>query len=501
MAQVTQDPQSAKKYKYLKYLGTLPSAPIPIVAKCEMIESKLSKFLDSDRKHYFENLRGDYVVTNSTKSHLETSFMKMDQPVVHLFRGDSEYVNTYNFVRNMYSDCFQARTLEYEEMIMDITHKSSSGIVENRRGLPKKGDCILRRLPFLEYEHPNLEEIPLWKVSGKVELKTRADYIGKMKQRTFIIQPFHFFWLSKKYYGAQNEAIKMSGWSYYGFNPYEGGVDRLARNLIKHRRFWDLDGKGWDRLLPHLLEVYQLRNTYKQITPDIAYCTKHIAESILLLPNGDLVFKLWGNNSGSATTTGDNILAMSFCLAHVFKKLGLTDQQIKTFVFIAIFGDDVVGSDSLPFSDEQLRLAFETVFRDLYGITLDPFNIYTSVTDLKFLGFQFTKIDQGYIPCYPLERLACSMIYNLGDMEVEAEFAKMCSLTLMSAGNGESVFNFFRDSLIDVVVSHPSEYIKSLREKDFTIIFPEYDAVIAWYLGLESTTHITYQDDEIQFSI
>lgn len=481
----------AEKYKYLEYLGTYPLPPIAITARCELVPNRMAVHLNRSRYDFFSDNKSDYVVTNSTAQHLEVSVMKMDQPVVYEFRKDVEnYDAAMAYVARMYDNVFRQRSMEVHEMLDDITFDSSPGIVESRRGYRKKVDCVVAGLPAAEYEHPDLNEIPIWKVSGKRELKLRTEYVGQWKQRTFIIQPFHFFWMTKKEYGLQNEAMKMTGWSFYGFNPYEGGVNKLVHTLMpssKFKRFWMLDGKGWDRIFAMMHEVWSMRMKYKEMTLKQRYIYHWMVNSVLMLPDGDKIFKSWGNNSGSSTTTGDNIIGMSLVLAHVFFFLGLTREQLDECIRAAIFGDDLAGADCVPVSNDTLEKAFRFVFTDLYGVTLDPFVITHNIEDIEFLGFKIKKIAGGYIPVYPLGRLACSMIMNDSPMEPSAEFGKMSSLMLMSAGHGETVFNFFRDSLVDVIASTDDPALSALRSQNLSASIPDYGSVIEWYLGYEAS--------------
>lgn len=458
---------------------------MPTECKCELKRNVISDLFDERELRFMKEHGGDFVISNSTVKHLEKSVMKMDAKVNKSFQSHPGLFQAMDFTAQMYDPAFRTGEMDFYSIMAEVVGDTSAGVIESLRGLQKKNDCLLAGLPYFEYDNPDLEEIPIWKVSGKVEVKHRSEYTGLLKQRTFIIEPFHHLWKTKQYYGLQNKGLQMLGWSYYGFNPYDGGVGVLGRMLVKHKRFWELDGKGWDRLLSMMKEIYSLRNRYRLWTPELEWTYSHLIKTILQLPNGDVVEKDWGNNSGSGNTTGDNICGMTIALSLVFFHLGLSREEILEKVSVAVFGDDVVGSDSTHFSDEQLERGFRHVFTEMFGIELDPFIITRDVADLHFLGFQIARCKGSFIPKYPLDRLCASALGNLKTMDVKSEVCKLSSLMLMSAGNGEHVFNFFRRSLLDVILKSDDDYCIGLRKQNIDFIIPKYDRVIDWYLGFE----------------
>jgi len=469
----------------VKYLGTVPTQPQPLAAKCEMQKSVVFEYTSAEFQEFCHQHAGDYVVSNSTADHLDRSIRKVDAPVCHKFRDDPHFVEALSFVQDMFDVCFRAPEMEPYRILDEVVMDSSAGVIFAQMGLPKKGDVIRANLHNSEFSSPDFDKDVIWKVSGKVEPRLRSDYVGEKKQRTFIIEPFDHLWHTKREYGMQNVAMKNHGWSAYGFNPYEGGVNRLAHLLAEHDRHIMLDGKGWDRILPHMREVYALRNLYKKPSPLLDWTYRNLICSILVCPNGDVIYKEWGNNSGSGNTTCDNILAMSICLSHVYLYLGYTPEEIRSNVFVAVFGDDVVASDSFGCSDEELEAAYHHVFTNLYGVVLDPFVITRSICDLTFLGFAFAKYHDWYIPCYPLSKLCASAKGNVKGMTVDGELGKLTSLMLMSAGHGKAVFDFFRNAVLDVISHSESDFCNQLRLLDLDKVVPTFYVVIGWYVGWE----------------
>jgi len=411
----------------------------------------------------------------------------MDKPPNYSYMEDPHHYVAVEIVRKKFRDGLCVPRMSRGDILADMELKKSAGTIEAWRGLRTKQDCLLAGVDK-EYDLPEfLEEIPIWKVAGKVELRTRLDYIGRQKQRTFIIQPFGQYWVHKRVYGHQQERMKNIWWSAYGFNPYEGGTNRLARALNRLRRKAMGDVKGWDRLLPHMDAIYDIKNYWIDPSEEMEYATYHAINSRLHLPNGDVIEKTWGNNSGSGSTTIDNIVGMAICIAHTYLELGAPPEFIDECVYAALFGDDFVVADNLVATDEQVEAAYRKIF-GLYGLELDPFVISYDLRDISFLGFTFEMTDRGYIPRYDLGRIAAPMLLNEERMTPEAEFAKMVSLMLMSAGNGKEVFSIFHRACSDVLYHSNCPAIKKFGEENWQL--PSYEDVVDWYLGVETSSFV-----------
>lgn len=449
---------------------------------------------------WFQQHKSNWVVSHSTKATLEKSCMKLDIQANYRHLDYPCHLQGVSFMSKMYDHVFQSPILNQNQILERLNLDSAVGEIENARGFRFKRECVEFGLDTTEYENDDFpEEIPIWKVSGKVELKREDEYINDLKQRTFIIQPFKSLWHHMKLYSAQSDALKMTGWSAYGLNPYEGGVDNLARSLLRGRRFWVLDGKGWDRVISILKVVYEEKSKYipqryREMAERVA---RHATESILKFPNGDYVLKSWGNNSGSGSTTADNIFMMTIVLSAVFFHLGCSERQILELVIAFVFGDDVIGSDNLDCSDEELEAAFRFVFTDLYGVVLDPFYITRDLCDPKitFLGFAFTKVrEDRYVPLYDLGRLCSSFIFDdTKEYNPDKELNKMISLMLMSAGHGKEVYNFFRLAIVDCIMKSDCETAVRIRKiSDDRVAVPTFKETINWYLGTESKSRVNH---------
>jgi len=284
-------------------------------------------------------------------------------------------------------------------------------------------------------------------------------------------------------------AMKEHHWSAYGFNPYCGGVDRMAKRLLKNPAILFYDVESWDRVLPIMPTVYSMRNRF--FTDPVAYelaqwVAHHCIHTHLLRPDGLIFLKDIGNNSGSGNTTADNILAHSFILCVTLLDLYDGDTTKVKQVVAALFGDDNVMSLPLPKKGRDVVKTFERVFA-LFGLHFKPICLTLQLEGVEFLGFKFHRVTDGWIPQYNIKRLVAAFCYVIDKKhDVGASIARAWSLTVMSAGNGPEIFKILSSAVehyLAYLVDDPNPVVKSYVEAGV----PDYDSCIRFYLGRETS--------------
>lgn len=482
---------STTHYSNFELIGKHPAPKYPDLVNYEMPLSNLSVFIDLSDQEWLKSISGDFVISKSTNRTLDLSVRKMDVLPIYEYMFDPDFDRAYDFVSEMYSSALTATPWNVEETLEDLDLSKASGAIYTASGYRTKADLVSDGF-IPELLNLNITAFrPIWKASGKVELRDRSKYVVDESQRTFIIEPFESLFHRKRLFGQQNHNLKNVGWSSYGFNPYDGGVNRLGHKLSHFRRKMEWDAVKWDRRIPHMREVCALRTTHLMDNDDgfLPWVVDSLCDSVVLLPNGDLIFKSWGNNSGSGTTTGDNILAMNIIIAHAIYRVHRAHGKkpphfsvILKSCFYATFGDDVVGGDNFEFSDEAMYSFFLSTFH-LYGIELDPLVITNNVEDLHFLGFRFKNLGGSYIPEYNLGRIVSSFYQDSEKATLSGEFSKMTSLMLLSAGHGQVVFDRLRSIVLDVLTSCRSKELDTYRLYEL----PTFEQTINWYLGHEGS--------------
>jgi hypothetical protein len=337
-----------------------------------------------------------------------------------------------------------------EEIMSEINLSSSSGAFK-RFGYKTKKDCFLCSvfLAYLSNYFVN-PKAPLWRIVDKVEWSSATD-IDNSKVRTFIMSPPCFLYYQKFFYSHQNSSIVNHPWSAYGFNPYYGGVQSLAIYLgsDEERYFIEYDVKGWDRKIPVLPEVYDLRHSFLPETDIDQFMIDSICRPCCIDPSGLIFQRETGNNSGSNNTTPDNICAHIICLNLILLDLFKGDRNLVRGVRAKLFGDDAI--ISIPKSSISEIGAIEETFKRVFfslGLDLDPFIVQTSLEGLGFLGFKFYKRLDNWLPLYDLSRLSTAFCYSIEKMDDDMSLSKAYSLTVMSYPHGEVVYNRFRAALL-----------------------------------------------------
>lgn len=454
------------------------------------------RFEDPLMREVPENLKrplmekcGEFYRVVGTVSSIDKSIRKTDKPRCIKYKKNVYWGQAKDFTWNMFFEHLEAMwkmtTMDEIWMILDLD--TAAGTPWALLGFRKKKDFFSSEycIHFL-FDDPRKYHPPVWKFAGKTEWYPLSKLLSG-DVRTFIIPPMQLLYFQKVLYHAQNMAVKLFKWSMYGFDPYHGGTARLGKELCKNSKFICYDVGGWDRLLPILRSVYRLRN---QAIPEAwhwlaKWVTENTVASYLLLPDGRIIYKDAGNNSGSGNTTVDNIIAHAFIAATWL--LDLFDGNVDKLdeAVVALYGDDNVSSiPDCGKSDEQIEQTLRSTFAD-FGLTLDPLKITNNLSECEFLGFKFTDYHGNWIPQYNIDRLLTAFCYDYETMPIHAALSKAFSLTVMAAGGDEETFERMREVL--------RFYFNLLRDRDDTTIqayihlgAPTREECIAFYMGWES---------------
>jgi hypothetical protein len=438
-----------------------------------------------------KQLAGPFYRAIGTVTSVEKSIKKMDYPRITDYKHTKSWHEAKEFVWNMWDTLFheETRFMQLDEILPNLNLASSPGQPWLACGCRLKSDCLIAPEFYDYYASDPLKRMPpVWKVAPKTQIEDRTN-IDNDKIRTFIIPPFEFLLLQKHLYETQNSAMKQKFWSAYGFNPYQGGTSRYAKILLKHKLFVFYDVRGWDRRLPIMKNVYELRNAY---IDDRHYAlaqwvAQHTIESVLLHCDGTLIKKILGNNSGSGCTTNDNIIAHCFILAYTLLNLYDGDVALVLAIIAFLYGDD----NAMSLVDKGFTTQhIEDVFRDSYfdfGLELDPFVVQDTLEGVEFLGFKFHFLEGEWVPQYNIGRLMAAYVYTIDKRcDDGVSLSRAWMLNLMSAGSGREVYadvsratqsymTFLKDSTCPVVQSY--------RE----IGVPSFEQCMDFYLGREST--------------
>jgi len=210
---------------------------------------------------------------------------------------------------------------------------------------------------------------------------------------------------------------------------------------------------------------------------------ENILSSFLVLPDGSVVLKENGNNSGNVGTTNDNIIAHIIILAYALCKIFGPNKELILKIIAALFGDD--GVMALPhFTPDDWEETFRNAYLD-FGLVLDPLVVSRDLEDHSFLGFRFKRFRNSWVPMYPIDRIIASFTYVIEQgMTDDDSLMKSLSLLLMSAPHDE--FEMLAECYSYMLKLPFSTRTPAIEAAVAAGVPTKYEC-LAWMAGLEGT--------------
>lgn len=405
-----------------------------------------------------EDLAGDeYQVSRPVLCNVENVIRSWDEKQPTCFENNQSFLNGLKHLHQRYGHLCKDSVATNEETNEYIDYTKSPGYPANMWGIETKAKLVKDEFFLDWYGKFKYSEIPIYIASPKREylplndLKLKVDG-GKQKLRLFTIPPYHLLFEQIRFGKRISLRCKDYGWSAYGFNPYRGGVDKLAKILLSKpiRLFYDIS--GWDKFLPIMRQIFEFvktNNGYENFPPHLQrafdWMSTNSTDYLIKMHDGTTYWKRYGNASGSGTTTRDNILAhivivAGFLSQAYFNKYGIwpTDKLLSEQI-VKLFGDDNIMAVDYEF-ERILDDGFLQNYFGMFGMTLkfihggDNFPL----EKMQFLGFYFKQINGHWFPAYDAQRLATTMIYDGVDaLDRESFVGRAFVLYFMSYASGE----------------------------------------------------------------
>lgn len=398
-------------------------------------------------------------------------------------------------VDNQLEAAFSTTILSHEETMEHLFLKKGPGYPARYHGYKSRGQ-LMRNPDYVAF----LNEYPecIWTVTPKLEFE-EEQLILNGKIRTFVIPPLHLLYWQIRYYTRQNENMKNLWWSKYGFNPFGGGTNILAEELLArpYRGYYDI--AGYDRKL-NLDTVYERRNRFLEDGEEARkkWLYENTVSSILLMTNGDICAKERGNNSGSGCTTPDNIVAgmemATYSLVHAYYDLHgkLPASHEVTDQCVNLYGDDNVAAVTEDFKyylDEPHLKKYLSHF----SMELKEFKggLDLPLSELSFLGFSFRYITELnlYLPLWKQDRLYTGLVFEIGLTPLWKYLQRFYSILLLS---------FPHNGWLDLRAEYLS-FLNSLRSNPHPMVkvavsngAPNSYEMMMFYTGYESGSGVNF---------
>lgn len=321
-----------------------------------------------------------------------------------------------------------------------------------------KNKILRNDLPRLSHYIYDLNYEDIGSYNDKDELLSTEE-LSRGKTRGIFGSSFHGIYREKFLYNRQNKAIlenHANSWIKYGFVKQYGGFSKFLKTLESKTFRWESDCSGYDRKI-YLKQTYEIRNA-NVINPDgihtplIELVTENNVHPKVLLPNGYLVKRKTGNNSGKNNTTVDNSISHFIINIYIFTKrlleLGYTKKDITlshlfATVNLGIYSDDKLGSFNLHdymFSSPDEFLTFERECYSEFGLEIKPSAQFYSHDEScgrldprhSFLGSyaSFDEENQMYMPSPRFGKICSSFTQKYTNNDIIVRFARVLNLTL-----------------------------------------------------------------------
>nr|UZP17409.1 polyprotein [Sorghum mosaic virus] len=260
-------------------------------------------------------------------------------------------------------------------------------------------------------------KLGIWNGSLKAEIrpieKTEAN-----KTRTFTAAPLETLLGGKVCvddFNNQFYSHHLEGPWTVGITKFYGGWNKLLNKLPEGWVYCDADGSQFDSsLTPYLINAVldirlhfmedwsigekMLRNLYTEIvyTP-------------IATPDGSVIKKFKGNNSGQPSTVVDNTLMVIIAFNYAMLSCGIEADMIDEICKMYANGDDLLLAIRPDY--EHLLDNFSKHFADL-GLNFDFTSRTRDRTELWFMSTRGIKIDNMYIPKLEQERIVAILEWD-----------------------------------------------------------------------------------------
>nr|UOF93069.1 polyprotein [Amaranthus leaf mottle virus] len=253
-------------------------------------------------------------------------------------------------------------------------------------------------------------DLGVWNGSLKAELRCKEKILAN-KTRTFTAAPLDTLLGGKtcvddfnnQFYSKNIECC----WT-VGMTKFYGGWDRLLRNLPDGWIYCDADGSQFDSsLTPYLINaVLAIRSYYMEDWDVGQQMLKNLYTEIIYTPiatpDGTIVKKFRGNNSGQPSTVVDNSLMVVLAMHYAFVKENLPYDEVENFIKFYVNGDDLI--IAVHPSKENVLDRLASHFSSL-GLNYDFTSRTRDKSELWFMSHRGIEIEGMYVPKLEEERI------------------------------------------------------------------------------------------------
>nr|AIZ48756.1 polyprotein [Cowpea aphid-borne mosaic virus] len=385
-----------------------------VKGKCCYFQQYLSS--NQSAADFFKPLMGFYQPSRLNKEAFKKDFFKYNKPVVVGEVDFDAFAQAVSGVKMMmiefgFGEC--KYVTDSEEIFDSLNMKAAVGA--QYKG--KKQDYFAtmdefdrERLVYLSCERLFYGKKGLWNGSLKAELRP-LEKVEANKTRTFTAAPIDTLLGAKVCVDDFNIHFTNSNlqcpWT-VGMTKFYGGWDKLMRSLPEGWVYCHADGSQFDSSLTPLLlnAVLDLRLFFMEDwwvgQEMLENLYAEIVFTPILTPDGTVVKKFRGNNSGQPSTVVDNTLMVVISVYYSCIKAGWNEADIQERLVFFANGDDII----LAAQEKDIGIldTFTKSFKEL-GLNYDFSERTRRREELWFMSHQAKLVGDLYIPKLEQERI------------------------------------------------------------------------------------------------
>nr|QCI56995.1 polyprotein [Bean yellow mosaic virus] len=453
-----------KAHGNIKVVAQAPSALVTkhvVKGKCSLFEVYLTT--DEEAEKYFRPLMGAYQKSRLNKEAYIKDLMKYATPI------EIGLVDTRCFERGFEKVQIMLRERGFDkcnyitygpDILNALNMKAAMGALYSG----KKKDHF-EGMSEEQFEHvlqASCERLynnkmGVWNGSLKAELRPQGKGLLN-KTRSFTAAPIDTLLAGKVCVDDFNNkfySLHLKIPSTVGITKFYGGWDRLLESLPDGWIYCDADGSQFDSsLTPYLINaVLDMRLSFMEDWDLGEQMLKNLYTEIvytpILTPDGTIVKKFKGNNSGQPSTVVDNTLMVIMAVYYAAEKLGIKGKLQDTLVFFAN-GDDLL--IAIKPECEAYLDKFGDLFSEL-GLKYDFSSRTREKGDLWFMSHRGVKINDMWIPKLEEERIVSILEWDRA-LQPEHRLEAICA-SMIEAWGYPTLLNHIRKFYLWVLSQAP----------------------------------------------
>nr|QRV11540.1 polyprotein [Papaya ringspot virus] len=422
--------QSGSRWLFDKLHGNLKgisSAPSNLVTKhvvkgiCPLFKHYLE--CDEEAKTFFSPLMGHYMKSILSKEAYTKDLLKYSSDIIV---GEVDYDVFEDSVAQVMDllnehECPELEYITDSEVIIQALNMDAAvgALYTGKKKKYFEGSTLEYRKALVQKSCERLYGglMGVWNGSLKAELRPAEKVLAK-KTRSFTAAPLDTL------LGAKVCVDDFNNWFYsknmecpwtVGMTKFYKGWDEFLRKFPDGWVYCDADGSQFDSsLTPYLLNAVlsirlwamedwdigeqMLKNLYGEIT-----------YTPILTPDGTIVKKFKGNNSGQPSTVVDNTLMVLITMYYALRKAGYDAKAQGEMCVFYINGDDLC--IAIHPDHEHVLDSFSNSFAEL-GLKYDFTQRHRNKQDLWFMSHRGVLIDDIYIPKLEPERIVAILEWD-----------------------------------------------------------------------------------------